>query len=93
MDFIDQTFSDEHVDLDFNRFEGCTFENCTMVYHGFGAPYLKDNTFVNVRWNFADAAGNTMKFLSDLYQNEDESQQVVDALFEKIKKGTVEERS
>ncbi len=42
MDFEKKQFDNEEVRLDGNRFVGCAFDNCVMVYGGGPPPTMID---------------------------------------------------
>src|SRR5258708_33576905 len=62
-----QTFRNESIELSGNRFHGCTFENCKLIYRGDISPTFKDNHFIDSVFEFADAAMRTIYFLSGMY--------------------------
>lgn len=88
MHYRDQTFKNERVELSGNRFHGCTFENCELVYRGEPSPTFKDNEFIDSVFVFADAAIRTMYFLSNIYHAGKGGQEVVEKTFEAIRDGT-----
>src|SRR5258706_16317286 len=65
--FQSQTFRNESVELSGNRFHGCTFEKCKLIYRGDISPTFKDNQFIDSVFEFADAAMRTIYFLSGMY--------------------------
>lgn len=62
------TFRGE-VEVDGNTYEKCTFEKCTIVYRGGERPVYAHCSFDGVSFRFADAADNTIGFLTDLFHN------------------------
>src|SRR5260370_36219714 len=62
-----QTFRNESIELSGNRFHGCTFEKCKLIYRGDISPTFKDNHFIDSVFEFADAAMRTIYFLSGMY--------------------------
>ncbi len=88
--FIKQTFLDQTIDLDFQVFEDCQFENCKMVYRGFGAVSMGGCSFKKVEWVFADAARNTVSFMSSMYGGAGSGgKELIKRMFEGITKGRV----
>ena len=88
MRFEGRKFENEPVDMDFNQFINCQFENCKLIYHGFGLIEMDGCNFVNVNWTFTDAAANTLKFMTELYHGAGEGgQQIINSTLENIRKG------
>ena len=88
MKFGEATFSNQDLTLDFNDFARCKFVKCTLVYHGFGPVGLARCEFVDVKWNFSGPAGNTVKFMTALYQGAGEGgKRLIEGTFENIKQG------
>lgn len=82
----DKTFNREKIDIDFNEFENCTFNLCTMIYHGQGPVGLSNCTFNDVEWNFSGAASRTLNFLNALYHGAGSGgKQLIQKTFENIK--------
>lgn len=61
MKFSKQRFT-EDVTIDYNEFDNCQFENCTIYYHG-GDFKLTEVKFTDVRFAFGHSANNTLAFL------------------------------
>ena len=82
-------FDGRDVLLDGNTFVGCIFSDSQLVFKGTHPCRLTDNRLhEDVVWSFDGAARVTLEFLSMLYQRNGESgQQVVEELFEKIRRG------
>jgi hypothetical protein len=59
-----------------------------MVYHGYGSIGLSGCTLTDVKWLFAGAAEKTIRFMSAMYQgNDDDGKQLIEMTFENIRKG------
>ena len=84
MQFKKQVFKNQQVRLDFMAYYGCQFENCAMVYSGFGPVTLTDCEFSQVQWVFSDAAKNTLEFLNALYHNDEVGKQIVMSVLQRI---------
>ena len=59
--FSNGVFRNVDVRLDGNVYHQCRFENCTLIYGGFGPVGMTSCVFANVRWAFElgpDHAGN-----------------------------------
>jgi len=67
MNYDNQSFKDQTVELSGNRFHGCTFERCKLVYRGDISPTFNDNHCIESAFVFADAAIRTIYFLSNIY--------------------------
>jgi hypothetical protein len=88
--FENQTLTGERVKIDGNEYKNCTFERCIIEYHGETAVRLLDCKFVACRWAFDGPAGNTIRFMSALYQNGDPTlQKLVDDTFDNVRKGSL----
>ena len=68
MRIINRTFADDEVVLDFHHFDGCTFQNCKLVFHGYGPVGLETRHFIDCTWAFSGAAAHTVQFMTDLYR-------------------------
>ncbi len=67
MEFQDQTFTGQTIQLDFNSFERCTFENCVLVYAGVATVSLRYCIFRDCQWVFNGPAARTFDFVRRLY--------------------------
>jgi hypothetical protein len=56
-------FRDMRIKIDGQRFVGCTFERCSMVYFGGDLPHFEGGTIESCAWELAGAAKQTIKFL------------------------------
>lgn len=87
MKFEGKTFKNETIDIDFNQFSKCQFENCTLVYHGYGVIGMDVCSFNNVNWSFADAAASTLQFMHGLYHGAGEGgKNLIELTFNNIRK-------
>jgi hypothetical protein len=81
-----RVFSHEMIRLDFASYENCRFEHCTLVYSGYGPISMSGCSFIEVKWVFADAAENTLRFLTAMYHGGDEGgRQLVEQTFNSIR--------
>lgn len=88
MKIKDKNFSKEEIHMDFKNFEGCKFEDCSLIYHGYGPIGMNGCSFFNVRWSFADAAANTLSFMSALYVGAGQGgKDLIDQTINNIKSG------
>jgi hypothetical protein len=62
----DQTFEDEEVVLDFNSYRDCIFEECILIYHGYGDTDLGDSDVQNCSWKFNGPAKRLLNLLASL---------------------------
>ena len=86
MKYRNETFSGKKIDLDFNQFVGCQFENCEFIYHGAGRVEMSGCKFTNVTWKFSDCAANTLSFMRAMYHGAGEGgRELVDRVFENLK--------
>jgi hypothetical protein len=56
-------FNHETVTLDGERYSGCEFRGCRMVFRGGEPPHFDDCRFDGCDWRFEDAAANTLAHL------------------------------
>jgi len=88
MKFEKQTFTDQEIRLDGNEFVECQFKNCTVTYGGGPIPKLAGCSFVDIRLSFAEAALNTLAFMTILCQGFGEGgKQLIEQTFENIRQG------
>src|SRR5260370_134354 len=85
-----QTFRNESIELSGNRFHGCTFEKCKLIYRGDISPTFKDNHFVDSVFEFADAAMRTIYFLSGMYHAGNGGREIVVEPFGRILQKTIQ---
>ena len=68
MEFRDQPIEDQDVDyVDGNVFTGCTFRRCRFVFRGTDSVVISVCRLVDCTWKAGGPAGNTIKFLSEMY--------------------------
>jgi len=89
MEYHNRFFRDESIDLSDNRFHGCTFEKCRLVYRGDRSPTFQDNHFVDSVFVFADAAIRTIYFLSNIYHAGPGGREVVEDTFSRIRQHSI----
>jgi hypothetical protein len=73
MAIMGKHFEHERIVLGEERYQGCTFINCELVYDGQPVQLL-DNTFADCHWSFEGAAGSTLDFLIALCRDQPEIQ-------------------
>jgi hypothetical protein len=61
-----ENFESTRVELDGNRFFGCEFNKCQLVYRGGEFPVLRDSNVSQCQWVMDDAASRTLLFLHAL---------------------------
>ncbi len=82
-----RNYSNELVNLDDNEFVDCKFQGCTLVYRGGSLPKFAGNSIDQCVWNFSGAAELTLRFIAGLYQAGEGGKDVVERMFEQIRKG------
>ncbi|WP_025041160.1 hypothetical protein [Nitrosospira briensis] len=88
MKFENKSFKNETIDIDFNSFINCQFEDCMLVFRGYGLIGMEGCTFTNVSWSMAGAAANTLKFMAGIYHGAGEGgKNIIEATFMSIRKG------
>ena len=85
MNYQNQTFKDERIELSGKFFHGCTFDHCELVYDGDRPPTFSDNAFVNSVFVFTGAATRTLYLLSNIYHAEGSGKDVVEQTFAAIR--------
>ena len=81
------TFRGVVVEVDGRRFVNCVFIEATLVYGGGPLPSFVECTFDDVSLQFADAAADTLKFLSGLQVGG--FGPAVAKIFDSIRQGTI----
>ena len=89
MNYRNQTFSDEKIDLDGKSFHGCTFENCELIFSGDRPPTFSDNRFVNTSFVLKENAIRTLYLLSNIYHAGEGGKEVVESLMDDIRNRNV----
>jgi len=89
MNFIEQTFENERIELHGKTFHGCTFSNCELVYDGDRPPTFKDNRFIDTVFVFTGAAVRTLYMLSNIYHAGAGGHEVIDKTFSDIREGSI----
>lgn len=89
MNFRDQTFTNERIDLDGKSFHRCTFDNCELIFSGDRPPTFSDNRFVNTSFVLTEHAVRTVYLLSNIYHAGEGGRQVVESLMTDIKNQNV----
>ena len=86
MKTVNTSIDKQRVDLDFNDFESCKFNNCNLIYRGYGPTGLKNCKFNNCKWSFDGPALNTINFMDALYNNL-ACKNLIEATFLNIRQG------
>jgi hypothetical protein len=68
MKFDNQTFQDQAVELDFNQFVTCTFNNCHLIIRGLSPLGIENCRFDNCNFHFDGPAAMTLSNLQVLYK-------------------------
>ncbi len=69
MIFNGKAFQKEPVTLNGSHFEGCTFNECELIYTGVGPVGLSNCTFNSCSWTLTGPASDTVQFMKALYQS------------------------
>ncbi len=62
-------FKGESLIVDGLAFKGCRLTDCRLIYRGGPPPSIKACRFDNCRWEFEDAAAQSLVFLTGLHEN------------------------
>lgn len=65
--YRNERFSNQRVAVDGNRYEGCSFSDCRLVYAGGEMPTFSGCTFRQTNILLDDAADRTAQYLQSLY--------------------------
>lgn len=63
-----QTFKNVSVVIDFHVFEECTFEDCVLIYNGYGPNGMFNCNISGCRVAFAGPADHALDFLSLMHR-------------------------
>lgn len=85
MQYSNQKFSDERIELDAKSFHDCEFENCELVFSGDRPPTFSDNRFINCQFVLTGAATRTLYLLSNIYHAGKGGQDVVDSIVDDLR--------
>lgn len=80
-----QTFTDENVAVDGNRYVTCTFTDCKLVFAGGELPVFDRCAFNGTSVQLEDRAFQTVKYLNGLYRGG--LTQPVDTVVEAVREG------
>ena len=89
MNYQDQRFSNERIELDGKSFHGCTFDNCELVFSGDRPPTFSDNRYRNTTFTLTGHAVRTVYLLSNIYHAGKGGEEVVESLIADIKNQNV----
>lgn len=85
MNFLNQTFENERVELHGNSYHNCRFKNCELVYDGDRSPTFHDNEFIDSVFVFTGSALRTLYFLGNMYNTGAGGREVVEKTFTDLK--------
>ncbi|MDZ7685786.1 MAG: hypothetical protein U5O39_12910 [Gammaproteobacteria bacterium] len=85
MQYMNESFGDERVDLDGKSFHNCEFRNCELVFSGDRPPTFSDNRFVDCVFVLTGAATRTLYLLSNIYHAGEGGQEVVENIFSELR--------
>ena len=85
MNYQDQTFRQERIELHGKSFHGCTFEECELIFDGDRPPTFTDNQFVDSVFVFTGAATRTLYLLSNIYHAGEGGKEVIESTFADIR--------
>ena len=81
------SFKDQNIVLDFHEYKKCVFDNCELIYYGYGPVGLVECEFRQCGWALEGAAKSTLNFMTRLYSNGNGADRLIEATFEKIRNG------
>ena len=77
-------YSRTRVTIDGQRFDGCFFDNCAIVFSGTGSYHFVNCTFNDCSFAFEGPAAAAVRFMTDFYKI---APQMIEATFDKIRLG------
>lgn len=89
MQYRNETFKDQRVELDGKMFHNCEFIDCELVFSGDRPPTFSDNKYIDTVFVMTGHATRTMYLLSNIYHAGKGGQQVVEKLFTDIRERNV----
>lgn len=89
MNFLNQIFDNERIELHGNSYHGCTFKQCELVYDGDRSPTFNDNEFVDSVFIFSGAALRTLYFMSNMFHSGDGGREVIEKTVNDLKNGNI----
>ena len=89
MNFVDESFENERIELHGKSFRGCQFTNCELVYDGDRSPTFSNNIFIDTVFVFTGPAVRTLYFLGNIYHAGDGGREVIDKTFKDIREGAI----
>ena len=85
MQYRNQSFSNERIELDGKMFHHCEFINCELVFSGDRPPTFSDNRYVDTVFVMTGHATRTMYLLSNIYHAGQGGREVVENIFDDIR--------
>ena len=64
---VKQTYTGQEIILDYHKYVECTFEECTIVYHGNGPTAADECQFQDCRFDFRASASSTFSTLRSFF--------------------------
>ncbi len=89
MNFSNETFENERIELHGKAYRDCTFKNCELVYDGDRSPTFNNNKFIDSVFVFSGSALRTLYFLGNIYHAGEGGREVIDKTFRDIKEGAI----
>lgn len=89
MQYQNQTFKNERVELDGKMFHHCEFDKCELVFSGDRPPTFSDNRFVDTVFVLTDQATRTLYLLSNIYHAGEGGKEIVEKLFNDIRERNI----
>ncbi|XOV87797.1 MAG: hypothetical protein ACFHX7_23055 [Pseudomonadota bacterium] len=89
MQFKNESFEDQRINLDGKMFHNCEFSNCELVFSGDRPPTFSDNRYIECKFILTGAATRTIYLLSNIYHAGEGGREVVNGIFDAIRKGQI----
>lgn len=89
MQYVNERFKNQRVELDGKMFHNCEFDTCELVFSGDRPPTFSDNRFVDTVFVLTGQATRTMYLLSNIYHAGEGGKEVVEHIFDDIRSRNV----
>ncbi|HKR58408.1 MAG TPA: hypothetical protein VJS64_01645 [Pyrinomonadaceae bacterium] len=86
MNYTGNVFKNTRIPLCGNNYKKCVFDHCLLVFDASDTYNLEECDLTTAKFGFADEAGTTLLFLTNLYRDSPEK---AEEIFEDIRKGLI----
>lgn len=86
MHYVNRIFENLRLEVSGNRYDGCTFTNCEIVFTCREPHHAHHCTFIDCRFTFEGPADDTIAILQNLYSVGGEARATVERIIASINK-------